>query len=234
MAPIAILVLQIGIPRPKRLNNLLKATQPEYKSKHSDSREHVHYVRYTIMRDASSGEQNHTIHCFITLLRTTLHRHVHPPHTQDFLLLRNENPFCSFFYDPFPQSWAKYQVLGFVNWHAPISALRLSNLNGKPCHSWCQQACIWHLPVPITHLKTWRLQSCWESDDLLGLLPVNCTPPFLALISFVLCPLHGKILWSGPSQLLSHHSKFQPQLASPPQNAGIPTRGTKKKNITIC
>lgn len=128
------------------------------------------------MRDASSGEQNHTVHCFIILLRTTLHRHVHPPHTQDFLLLRNGNPFCSFFYDPFPQSWAKYQVLGFVNWHALISALRLSNLNGKPCHSWCQQACIWHLPVPITHLKIWRLQSCWESDGLLGLLPVNCTP----------------------------------------------------------
>lgn len=88
----------------------------------------------------------------------------------------------------------KYQVLGLVNSHAPNAALRLSNLHEKLCQSWRQQACVGHLPVPITHPKTWRLRrrSIWQADHLLGLSACNCIPPFLGLLSFVLYPLLGR------------------------------------------
>lgn len=105
-------------------------------------------------------------------------------------------------------------MLAFVNWpgkysHAPILALRRRNLNGKSCCSWRQQACVWLLPVLITHLKTWRLglQSTWQS---LVHLPATAHLPFWGCIPFSCIQSPGRSYDLYLSQLLPYHRKFQP------------------------
>lgn len=155
------------------------------------------------LRDAGTWKQNHAMHysampCCAIL--SFLQRY--SPFSLRLLVAQEWKPHLLICLHSAPCTHSHgHGMLAFVNWpgkysHAPILALRRRNLNGKSCCSWRQQACVWLLPVLITHLKTWRLglQSTWQSDHLLGPFACNCTPPFLGLHSFFLYPVPGKIL----------------------------------------